>query len=88
MRETLTFAARLIAKAPEGKYFVPSEELVDKVILELGLKEVSNMFIGQDGVTIAGSRGISGGEKRRVSVGVQILSDPQVGFYHLRFQLT
>jgi ABC-type multidrug transport system ATPase subunit len=85
VKETLTFAATLIAKSVrvrgdavryDSKQIVP--ELVDKVILELGLKEVADTFIGQDGVSIAGSRGISGGEKRRVSVGIQILSDPQV----------
>jgi ABC-type multidrug transport system ATPase subunit len=76
VKETLTFAAKLVTgpKHARGN----TDVAVDQVILDLGLKEVADTFIGQDGVNIAGSRGISGGEKRRVSVGVQILSDPQV----------
>jgi ABC-type multidrug transport system ATPase subunit len=53
------------------------EAVVQRVILDLGLKECAESLVGEDG-DITGKRGISGGEKRRVSVGVQLITDPQV----------
>lgn len=59
------------------------KETVDEVILELGLKECSDTLVGTDSGAetggVVGQRGISGGEKRRVSVAIQILSSPEVG---------
>ena len=93
VKETLAFAARLVrpSKAENrdqighrsdskqsGMTEAELNALVWQVVLDLGLKEVADNFIGQDGIAIAGRRGISGGEKRRVSAGIQILSDPQV----------
>lgn len=52
-------------------------KIVSSVILDLGLKECSNTRVG-DNSQVYGHRGISGGEKRRVSIAVQIISDPQV----------
>lgn len=52
-------------------------KIVNSVILDLGLKECANTRVG-DNSQVYGHRGISGGEKRRVSVAVQIISDPQV----------
>ncbi|KAL5008568.1 hypothetical protein ScPMuIL_014149 [Solemya velum] len=46
---------------------------VEYVIAELGLSHVSNTKVGN-----AESRGISGGERRRVSIGIQLLIDPSV----------
>ena len=70
-RETLGYAAEL--RLP---HTIPREERhrrVDDVIMELGLKECADTLVGNEH-----ARGISGGEKRRVSVGVQILTDPPV----------
>ena len=44
---------------------------VDSVIAELGLGEAADTRIGN-----AEIRGISGGERRRVSIGIQMLIDP------------
>lgn len=44
------------------------EEVVDGIILELGLKECADTVI----------LSVSGGQKRRVSVAIQIISDPEV----------
>ena len=48
---------------------------MDSVIAELGLRHVADSKVG--GVEI---RGISGGERRRVSIAVQLLLDPNILF--------
>lgn len=59
VKETLMVMAGLVKSTREQS----NEEYVDKLIMELGLKDCS------DTVT----KKISGGQKRRVSVGVQVL---------------
>jgi len=57
------------------------QELVELVILELGLKDCANARVGDAGGGESGSgriRGISGGERRRVSAGVQLLTNPKM----------
>jgi len=49
---------------------------VEQVILQLGLKDAANTLIGDDN-----RRGCSGGEKRRTSIGVQLLANPSVLFF-------
>ena len=46
---------------------------VDGVISELGLRHVWDTKIGDEE-----SRGVSGGERRRVSIGIQMLLDPSM----------
>ena len=48
---------------------------VESVIAELGLRHVADTKVG--GVEV---RGISGGERRRVSIGVQLLVNPSILF--------
>lgn len=48
---------------------------VESVIAELGLRHVSDSKVG--GVEV---RGISGGERRRVSIGIQLLLNPGLIF--------
>lgn len=53
------------------------EAIVDGIILKLGLKECADgVYIGGDAVSQA--QGLSGGEKRRVSVGIQMLTNPRI----------
>ncbi|XP_071720963.1 ABC transporter G family member 5 [Rutidosis leptorrhynchoides] len=69
VEETLVFTAKLrlnVAK-PEMSSRVKS------LIRELGLTHVANARVGDDRV-----RGISGGERRRVSIGVAVIHDPEV----------
>ncbi len=73
VRETLRFAADL--RLPRSMREADKSARVEEVILELGLKECANTRIGSDLV-----RGVSGGEKRRVSVAVQLLTDPSLLF--------
>ena len=69
-RETLAYAAAL--RLP-GVSLAERAARVEAVVLELGLRECAGTLVGDQHV-----RGISGGEKRRVSVGIQMLSDPAV----------
>lgn len=65
VRETLTYAAQL--RLPSSISQEERKKLVDEVIMELSLKEAADTRIGNHE-----HRGCSGGEKRRVSIGVQV----------------
>jgi ABC-type multidrug transport system ATPase subunit len=72
VRETLQYAADLrIPTSTEGERRVA----VERAIMELGLRECAESIIGSNT-----HRGCSRGEKRRTSVGVQILTNPSVLF--------
>ncbi|KAI5284520.1 hypothetical protein KEM54_001269 [Ascosphaera aggregata] len=73
VRETLQYAAELRLKKPETRQ--EREQIVERVILELGLKECANTRIGT-----SAQKGCSGGEKRRTSIGVQMLANPSILF--------
>lgn len=79
--ETITFAAKLKIqhKSYEKRTADSIGRIVDNLILELGLSECANTMIGDDAAnaTLTAKRGISGGEKRRVSVALQIISNPE-----------
>jgi len=51
------------------------EKLVNDVTMELGLNKARNTIIGDEKV-----RGVSGGERKRANVGVQLISNPKVLF--------
>lgn len=74
VRETLHFTARLKLPASSSHGDV-HERAVSEVIMELGLKECADSLIGSDDGSTG--RGISGGEKRRVSIALQILNHPE-----------
>ncbi|KAK3275066.1 hypothetical protein CYMTET_16785, partial [Cymbomonas tetramitiformis] len=59
-----------------GKYTKASRQKVVEGVLEvLGLKEIQNSIVG----TVT-KRGISGGQKKRVNIGVEMVADPSVLF--------
>jgi ABC-type multidrug transport system ATPase subunit len=72
-RETLQYAADLRLPPPSASE--ERRDAVNRVILELGLKECADTRIGN-----SIHKGCSGGEKRRTSIGVQMLADPSVLF--------
>ncbi|KAI4527641.1 P-loop containing nucleoside triphosphate hydrolase protein [Schizophyllum commune Loenen D] len=74
VRETLLYAAAL--RLPASTNAEKRKQLVEEIILELGLKECASTYVG-DGES---HKGCSGGERRRVSIGVQMLSNPSVLF--------
>jgi ABC-type multidrug transport system ATPase subunit len=73
VRETLQFSADLRLPPPTSQQ--ERRKVVEEVILELGLKECADTRIGNHQ-----HKGCSGGEKRRTSIGVQLLSNPSVLF--------
>lgn len=73
VRETLQYSAEL--RLPSGTTAEERGRVVEEIILQLGLKECAETPIG-DSI----HKGCSGGEKRRVSIGVQLLSNPSVLF--------
>ncbi|CAM6089199.1 unnamed protein product [Calypogeia fissa] len=71
VRETLFYSARL--KLRGDMTFQEKEMRVNNVIQQLGLGACANTRVGNDMI-----RGVSGGERRRVSIGVDIIHDPAV----------
>lgn len=69
VEETMMFSAKLRLKLPQQQQC----SRVKSLIKELGLDHVAGTRIGDDRV-----RGISGGERRRVSIGVEVIHDPKV----------
>jgi ABC-type lipoprotein export system ATPase subunit len=72
-REALTFSAtmRLPSTVPLQKI----NELVEKLLDELGLTICADVMIG--GALI---KGISGGQRKRTSVGVELITNPSVSY--------
>jgi ABC-type multidrug transport system ATPase subunit len=73
VRETLQDAADL--RLPSLSTSTQRKAVVESVISELGLRECADTRIGS-----SIHKGCSGGEKRRVSIAVQMLSNPSVLF--------
>ncbi|GAB2276678.1 ATP-binding cassette sub- G member 1 [Dionaea muscipula] len=73
VEETLMFAAefRLPRSLSKSKKKARVQQLID----QLGLRNAARTVIGDEG-----HRGVSGGERRRVSIGIDIIHDPIVLF--------
>ncbi|KAJ3158376.1 hypothetical protein HDU86_002842 [Geranomyces michiganensis] len=72
VRETLMFSANM--RLPESMSRVAKHARVQEVMEVLGLTHIANSRIGG----VMTRRGISGGEKRRVSIGVELVTNPAV----------
>jgi ABC-type multidrug transport system fused ATPase/permease subunit len=71
VRETLDMAARLrLRGAPSA---AARGVFVDSLIAQLGLTKAADTPIGDDRV-----RGVSGGERKRTNLGVELIGDPAV----------
>ncbi|KAK2788682.1 hypothetical protein FQN53_003191 [Emmonsiellopsis sp. PD_33] len=71
VRESLQFAAGL--RLPSWMSKQEKNRRAEDILLKMGLKDCANNLIGSDLI-----KGISGGEKRRVTIAIQILTDPKV----------
>ncbi|SMN22891.1 similar to Saccharomyces cerevisiae YOL075C Putative ABC transporter [Maudiozyma saulgeensis] len=70
-RETMMFAADLKLDKPKEEKI----RIVEQLINELGLKDCADTMVGD-----STHRGLSGGEKRRLSVGTQMVANPSIMF--------
>ncbi|KAG2499529.1 hypothetical protein HYH03_002475 [Edaphochlamys debaryana] len=75
VREVLLTSALL--RLPYSIPLSQKREVVEETIRELDLVSCADTMIGDESV---GLKGISGGQKRRVSVGVELVKDPRVLF--------
>lgn len=73
MRETVSYSARL--RLPDNMLRVEKQALIESTIIEMGLQDCADTVIGNWHL-----RGISGGEKRRVSIALEILTRPRLLF--------
>lgn len=71
VRETLRFAAGL--RLPKWMSEQVKMKRAEDVLLKMGLKDCADVLVGNHLL-----KGISGGEKRRVSIAVQVLTEPQI----------
>eukprot|EP01064_Diplonema_japonicum_P031175 TRINITY_DN54_c0_g1_i5.p1 TRINITY_DN54_c0_g1~~TRINITY_DN54_c0_g1_i5.p1 ORF type:complete len:654 (+),score=204.71 TRINITY_DN54_c0_g1_i5:64-2025(+) len=73
VREALTFAADL--QLPESTTTEERVQRVDDILEELGLTSIADQMIGSNAL---GGRGISGGERKRVAIGLVLIPDPDI----------
>lgn len=73
VRETLLLAARL--RLPRAMDDASKQEHVNQLLNHLGLSAVADMPVGNEQ-----TRGISGGEKKRLSIACELLGSPSVIF--------
>jgi len=71
--ETLLYSAKL--RLPSSVKLSEKKRIVDDIIMQLGLNGCRDTRIGD-----RDSRGISGGERKRVSIGIELVTNPQVLF--------
>jgi ABC-type multidrug transport system ATPase subunit len=75
--EALLFGARL--RLPESVSDAEKRERVEGIMQTLGIAPLKDVRIGWGGDVGGGkARGISGGEMRRVSIGLELISSPDV----------
>lgn len=73
VRENFTFSAAL--RLPSSISEEEKKQKVDRLIQELGLGRVANSKVGTQLI-----RGISGGERKRTNIGMELIIDPPVLF--------
>eukprot|EP00532_Pseudo-nitzschia_australis_P020819 CAMPEP_0168291848 /NCGR_PEP_ID=MMETSP0142_2-20121227/6616_1 /TAXON_ID=44445 /ORGANISM="Pseudo-nitzschia australis, Strain 10249 10 AB" /LENGTH=897 /DNA_ID=CAMNT_0008239483 /DNA_START=9 /DNA_END=2702 /DNA_ORIENTATION=+ len=73
VRENFIFAGKF--RLPKGTTEGEIEELADETIANLGLARVANSPVGD-----VKRRGVSGGEKKRVNIGLELMAMPSILF--------
>ncbi|XP_057955398.1 ABC transporter G family member 23 [Malania oleifera] len=71
VKETLMFGAKFRLK--DMRTLKEKEERVESLMQELGLFHVAHSFVGDEE-----NRGISGGERKRVSIGLELINNPPI----------
>jgi len=73
VRESLWFSANL--RLPKSYSMKDKLELVEKMLTDLGLQKCADTYVGDDMI-----RGVSGGEKKRTCVGIELIMKPKLIF--------
>ncbi|KAJ1561159.1 hypothetical protein HK405_004753, partial [Cladochytrium tenue] len=73
VHETILYSALL--RLPRSMSYAAKRRRVDQTLRELGIAHIANRRIGS-----TGARGISGGEKRRVSIACELVTSPSILF--------
>ncbi|XP_068949875.1 broad substrate specificity ATP-binding cassette transporter ABCG2 [Petaurus breviceps papuanus] len=73
VRENLQFSAAL--RLPTSMRNREKNERINRIMKELGLEKVADSKVGTPF-----SRGVSGGERKRTSIGMELISDPSILF--------
>ncbi len=73
VKETVSFSAKL--RLPSTMAKSKKEDKIKETIQQLGLSQCQNTKIGS-----SLKRGISGGERKRASIGVEVVTDPEILF--------
>ena len=71
VRENFIFAGKF--RLPKGTTDEEIEDLADETIANLGLSRVANSPVGD-----VKKRGVSGGEKKRVNIGIELMALPSI----------
>lgn len=66
VKETISFSATL--RLPNDMPQQQKDDRVNSIITELGLRDVQDTYVGNDLV-----RGVSGGERKRVNIGTELV---------------
>ncbi|XP_067850736.1 broad substrate specificity ATP-binding cassette transporter ABCG2-like isoform X3 [Heptranchias perlo] len=73
VRENLDFSAAL--RLPKDISILEKERKVNRLVKELGLSQIENSKIGTQFI-----RGVSAGERKKISIGMELIRDPGVLF--------
>ncbi|KAG9480411.1 broad substrate specificity ATP-binding cassette transporter ABCG2 isoform X2 [Eleutherodactylus coqui] len=73
VRENLQFSAAL--RLPRSLKQKEKDERINQIIKELGLTKVANSKVGTELI-----RGVSGGERKRTNIGMELITDPGILF--------
>ena len=71
VQETLDDAVNLRIRDDKAHGKAQKKQLVDDILADLGLSKSKNTRVGN-----FGDKGVSGGEKRRVCLGVELINNP------------
>ena len=72
-REAIMFSAML--RLPSSVSMEEKRAMVDRMLVDLGLEDCADTYIGDEMI-----RGISGGQKKRTSVGIELVMKPTLVF--------
>ncbi|KAJ1218524.1 hypothetical protein NDU88_006102 [Pleurodeles waltl] len=73
VRENFQFSAAL--RLPRSIRQKEKDERIDQIIKELGLTKVADSKVGTEFI-----RGVSGGERKRTNIGMELITDPSILF--------